>query len=59
MDELQALIQGKIPPQSVQINDLLKIAEQYTDPNSAEYKLVDLAINIVLATALEKALKYV
>lgn len=59
MDELQALIQGKIPPQSVQINDLLKIAEQYTDPNSAEYKLVDLATNIVLATALEKTLKYV
>lgn len=59
MNELQALIQGKIPPQAIQINDLLKIAEQHTDPNSAEYKLVELAINIVLATALEKALKYV
>ncbi|WP_171255401.1 hypothetical protein [Acinetobacter sp. SFB] len=31
------------------------LAEQYPKPTSAEYKLLELAINIVLASYLEKA----
>lgn len=55
MQELQALIQGKIPPQTINMDRLLVLAEQYPKPTSVEYKLLELAINIVLASYLEKA----
>ncbi|OTG97444.1 MULTISPECIES: hypothetical protein [Acinetobacter] len=55
MQELQALIQGKIPPQAINIDQLIELAERYPKPMSAEYKLLELAINIVLASYLEKA----
>ncbi len=55
MQELQALIQGKIPPQAINIEQLIELAERYPKPMSAEYKLLELAINIVLASYLEKA----
>ncbi|NNH87414.1 hypothetical protein [Acinetobacter terrae] len=58
MQELQALIQGKIPPQTINIDRLIVLAEQYPKPTSAEYKLLELAINIVLASYLEKAQKH-
>ena len=58
MQELQALIQGKISPQAVSIDYLIEMAEKYQQPNSAEYKLVELAVNIVLAGHLEKAQKF-
>lgn len=54
MQELQALIQGKIPPQAINIEQLIVLAERYPKPMSAEYKLLELAINIVLASYLEK-----
>ena len=49
MQELQALIQGKISPQVIDIERLIELANTYRNPNSAEYKLVELATNIVLA----------
>ena len=55
MQELQALIQGKIPPQAINIEQLIVLAERYPKPMSAEYKLLELAISIVLASYLEKA----
>ena len=58
MQELQALIQGRISPQAVSIDYLIEMAEKYQQPNSAEYKLVELAVNIVLAGHLEKAQKF-
>lgn len=58
MQELQALIQGKISPQAVSIDYLIEMAKKYQQPNSAEYKLVELAVNIVLAGHLEKAQKF-
>ena len=58
MNELQALVHGKIPPQAIPIHSLLALAEQYTDPQSAEYKLIELAANIILAKTLDQALKY-
>jgi len=58
MQELQALIQGKIPPQTIKIDNLIMLAEHYSQPSSAEYKLLELAINIVLASYLEKAQKH-
>ena len=58
MQELQALIQSKISPQAISIDYLIEMAEKYQQPHSAEYKLVELAINIVLAKHLEKAQKF-
>ena len=58
MHELQALVQGKIPPHSVSIDYLIVMAESYTDSNSAEYRLVELAVNLVLAQTLDKVLKH-
>lgn len=55
MQELQALIQGRIPPQAINIEQLIVLAERHPKPMSAEYKLLELAINIVLASYLEKA----
>lgn len=55
MQELQALIQGKVSAQMIDIDRLIELAQHYKDPNSAEYKLVELATNIVLAKYLEKA----
>lgn len=42
MQELQALIQGKIPPQAINIEQLIVLAERYPKPMSAEYKLLEL-----------------
>jgi len=58
MNELQALVQGQISPQAIRVDHLLQLAERYTDPNSTEYKLIELAANIILAKSLDKALKY-
>ena len=59
MNRLQALVQGKIPPQSISIDFLIEMAERHTAPHSAEYKLIELALNMVLAQPLDKALKHI
>jgi hypothetical protein len=59
MNEVHALIQGKLSPQSMDIQQLMSWAEAYPDPQSREYQLLDLALNMVLATYLEKAHKHV
>ncbi len=58
MHELQALLQGKIPPQAISVNFLIEMAERHTNLNSAEYKLVELAINMILAHTLDQALQH-
>lgn len=58
MQELQALIQGKISPFAIKIDHLIEMAEKYPEPNSSEYKIVELATNIVLSAYLEKTQKY-
>ena len=59
MQQLQALIQRKIPPQSVDVNHLVELAKRYPQSQSAEYKLIELALNIVLADYLEKAQQHI
>ena len=59
MQQLQALMQRKIPPQSVDVNRLVELAKRYPQPQSAEYKLIELALNIVLADYLEKAQQHI
>lgn len=59
MHTLQALVQGKVTPQMISIDHLIEMAKCYNDPHSAEYKLIELATNILLAQALDQALKHV
>ncbi|WP_163122192.1 hypothetical protein [Acinetobacter portensis] len=54
---LQALIRNEIPPQAINIQHLIEMAEKYQNPQSSEYKLVELALNIVLGRYLEKVNK--
>ena len=54
---LQALIRNEVPPQTIDIQQLFEMSEKYQDPLSSEYKLVELALNIVLGSYLEKAHK--
>lgn len=58
MHELQALLQGKIPPQAISVDFLIEMAEHHTNLNSAEYKLVELAVNMILAHTLDQALQH-
>lgn len=44
-------------PQAIDLDQLIAFAQQYTQPTSAEYKLLELAINMVLASYLEQAQK--
>ena len=41
MQQLQALIQRKIPPQAIEVNHLIELAKRYPQPQSAEYKLIE------------------
>lgn len=59
MNELQALIQGKIAPTSMNLQNVIQWAEQYQDPTCDEYKLLELATNLILASYLEQAEKYI
>ena len=59
MQQLQALIQRKIPPQAIEVSHLIELAKCYPQPQSAEYKLIELALNIVLADYLEKAQQHI
>ena len=59
MKKLQALIQGDLEPEEISLDELLNLAEQYSDEYSSEYKLLELATNLVLAYYLEKANHYV
>ncbi|MHA3892548.1 hypothetical protein [Acinetobacter sp. GXMZU3951] len=55
MQDIQALIQGKVLPQAINLDELIAMAEQYPQHTSTEYKLLELATNIVLASYLEQA----
>ena len=59
MQQLQALIHKKISPQDIDVNHLVELAKRYPQPQSAEYKLIELALNIVLASYLEKAQQHI
>lgn len=56
---LQALIRNEISPQAINIQHLIEMAEKYQNPHSSEYKLVELALNIVLGSYLEKVNKLI
>ncbi len=59
MQQLQAIIQGQLPPLQTDLEHLITLAEQHPQPASSEFKLLEMVLNIVLASYLEQALEYV
>lgn len=59
LPQLQALIRNEISPQTINVQHLIEMAEKYQNPHSSEYKLVELALNIVLGSHLEKVNKLI
>lgn len=59
MHELQALIRGHVLIESIDLKRLVELTEQHQDPESDEYKLLDTATNLILASYLEQAQKYI
>ncbi|WP_297427513.1 hypothetical protein [uncultured Acinetobacter sp.] len=58
MNELEALLQGQIAPQAISLEQLVQLALQYPDPTTAEYAVIDLATNVLLASYLNQAQEY-
>lgn len=56
---LQALIRNDISPDEIDIQHLIEMVEKYQNLQSAEYKLIELALNIVLGRYLEKINKLI
>jgi hypothetical protein len=59
MQEIQDLVLGKIAPQAIEIDRLIELAKRYPNPSCSEYKLIELALNIVLSSYLDQALKHI
>lgn len=59
MQEIQAIIQGTLAPQAINIQSLIALTKLYNDPQSEEYKLLEIATNMVLASYLEQAQQYI
>ena len=58
IQELQALINGKIQPEQICIEQLVALARQHNLTNTPEYKLLDDAVNVVLTYYLKQAQAY-
>ena len=52
---LQSLILEEIPPHAINLDALISFVEQYPDPQSNEYKIIENALNIILGYHLAKA----
>lgn len=59
MQEIQAIIQGTLAPQAINIDSLIALTKLHTDPNSEEYQLLEIVTNMVLASYLEQAQKHI
>lgn len=59
MQQLQEFLQEKIAFDDLDLNLLIEQAELLTDPNSSEYRLLELTLNQLLTQYLEKAKKYI
>lgn len=57
MQALQALIKGQIQPKQIIIETLVVGARQYNSPTT-KYKLLEIAVNVVLVHYLKQAQAY-
>ena len=58
MQALQALIKGRTPPEQICIKPLVTWAKQHTSTTTTEYRLLGIAVNIVLLHYLKQAQAY-
>lgn len=58
MQALQALIKGRTQPEQICIEQLVTWAKQHTSTTTTEYKLLGIAVNIVLLHYLKQAQAY-
>ncbi|ESK38362.1 hypothetical protein P256_01896 [Acinetobacter nectaris CIP 110549] len=59
MQQVNAFLQGKISISELDIDQLIKLIRQHPNPESVEYKLLELTLNQVLAEYLKKAESYI
>lgn len=55
MQQVNAFLQEKISTADLDIDQLIKLIQQHSSPDSVEYKLLELTLNQVLAEYLRKA----
>ena len=58
MQALQALIKGRTPPEQICIEQLVTWAKQHTSTTTTEYRLLGIAVNIVLLHYFKQAQAY-
>lgn len=59
MQEVEAFLQEKISFHQIDVNKLVELTKTYQDPDSQEYKLLELTLNQVLSKYLEIAQSYI
>ena len=58
MQALQALIKGRTPPEQICIEQLVTWAKQHTSTTTTEYRLLGIAVHIVLLPYLKQTKDY-
>lgn len=58
MQNLYALLQGKIAPQEIDLKELIQLARQHNSEQSPEYEVIDLATNLLLDSYIKQAQEY-
>lgn len=59
MQEVEAFLQEKISFHQIDVNKLVELTKTHQDPDSQEYKLLELTLNQVLSKYLEVAQSYI
>ncbi len=59
MQQLQEFLQEKIAFDDLDLDHLIEKAREFSDPNSSEYRLLELTLNQLLTQYLEQAKKYI
>lgn len=59
MLQLQEFLQEKIRYDQLNLDELIELANHYTDQNTEEYRILELALNQLLTQYLNKAKAYI
>ncbi|MEB3753196.1 hypothetical protein [Acinetobacter sp. MD2(2019)] len=59
MQQLQLFLQEKISLDELDLDQLIECAKQQNNPDSPEYRLLELTLNQILPQYLERAKKYI
>lgn len=59
MQKIKAFLQENISFQELDLDHIIDLTKQYTDSESPEYKLLEIALNQLLSKYLETAQSYI